>query len=142
MSKKILAQEEEIKKQVLLYRQQTEIKTQEEKELAKVLADYRKKYDEFSKAMKKSRETFKTYEGEIKNLNFRANELAALKKKLSQGDKKRGGLTVAQIEADIEKQQAEWAKDKEALLAEKEKLAAFSNELMEKIKAAKAAKQA
>jgi len=129
MSKKIFAQEDEIKKQVLLYRQQTEIKTQEEKELAKVLADYRKKYEEFNKAMKKSRETFKTYEGEIKNLNFRANELAALKKKLSQGDKKRGGHTVAQAEADIEKQQAAWAKDKEALLAEKERLAVFSNEL-------------
>jgi hypothetical protein len=90
--------------------------------------------------MKKSRETFKTYEGEIKNLNFRANELAALKKKVLQADKKRSGLTVAQAEVDIEKQQAAWAKDKEALLAEKERLAALSNELQEKIKAAKAAK--
>ena len=104
MSKKIFAQEDEIKKQVLIYRQQTDLKTEEEKELAKVLVDYRKKYEEFNKAMKKSRETFKTYEGEIKNLNFRANELAALKKKVLQADKKRAGLTVAQAEADIEKQ--------------------------------------
>jgi phage-related tail protein len=42
---------------------------EEEKELAKVLSDYKKKYDEFSKAMKKSKDTFKLYEQEIKTMN-------------------------------------------------------------------------
>lgn len=75
MSQKISAQEEEIKKQVVVYMQQTKLKLEEEVELTKVLADYKKKHDEFSKAMKKSRETFKVYEGEIKNMNQRAQEL-------------------------------------------------------------------
>ena len=69
MLKKIYAQEEEIKKQIVIYQEQAKIKGEEERELTKVLADYRKKYEEFNKAMKKSRETFKVYEGEIKNLN-------------------------------------------------------------------------
>ena len=76
MSVKILAQEDEIRKQVVIYAEQTKLKQVEEHELAKVLADYKKKHDEFSKAMKKSRETFKIYEGEIKNMNQRAQELA------------------------------------------------------------------
>jgi hypothetical protein len=49
------------------------------------LADYKKKHDEFAKAMKKSRDTFKVYEGEIKNMNSRANDLIQLKKKLLEG---------------------------------------------------------
>jgi hypothetical protein len=75
MSKKILAQEEEIKKQVVVYVEQQRIKRDEETELKKVLEDYKKKHEEFSKAMKKSRETFKVYEGEIKNMDVRAAEL-------------------------------------------------------------------
>ena len=53
--------------------------------MVRVLADYRKKHDEFAKAMKKSRDTFKVYEGEIKNMNSRANDLIQLKKKLIEG---------------------------------------------------------
>lgn len=49
------------------------------------MADYKKKHDEFAKAMKKSRDTFKVYEGEIKNMNSRANDLIQLKKKLLEG---------------------------------------------------------
>ena len=75
MAKKISEQQEEIKKQVTVYSEQTLIKQEEEKELIKVLADYKQKYDEFSKAMKKSRDTFRMYEGEVKNLNSRVNEL-------------------------------------------------------------------
>ena len=69
MKKKILAQEDEIKKQIGIYQEQTQLKLNEEKELVKVLNDYKKKYDEFSKAMKKSKDTFKMYETEIKNMN-------------------------------------------------------------------------
>ena len=82
MTKKILGQEEEIRKQVAVYSEQTRIKTEEEKQLVSVLADYKKKYEEFSGAMKKSRKTFKVYEGEIKNMNLRAQELNTIKRKL------------------------------------------------------------
>lgn len=75
MSRKIEQQEGEIRKQVEVYKEQTRIKQEEEVELVKVLADYKKKYDEFSKAMKKSRDTFKVYEGEIKNMNQRVLDL-------------------------------------------------------------------
>jgi hypothetical protein len=45
------------------------LKIEEEKELVKVFNDYKKKYDEFSKAMKKSKDTFKMYENEVKSMN-------------------------------------------------------------------------
>ncbi len=84
--------------------------------------------------MKKSRETFKVYEGEIKNLNLRAQELVALKKKVLKGKPQ------LQSEEEIEKLQKAWTVEKEELLAEKEKLLQLSNELQEKIKVAKQAK--
>lgn len=82
MSKKISEQDEEIKKQITVYIEQTALKQNEEKELVKVLTDYKQKHEEFSKAMKKSRETFRMYEGEIKNQTSRVNELTQMKKKL------------------------------------------------------------
>ena len=82
MSKKISEQDEEIKKQITVYIEQTAIKQNEEKELVKVLTDYKQKHEDFSKAMKKSRDTFRMYEGEIKNLTSRVNELNQIKKKL------------------------------------------------------------
>jgi hypothetical protein len=54
----------------------------------KVLNDYKKKYEEFSKAMKKSKDTFKMYESEIKNMNSRVIELQKTKKELTKGGKK------------------------------------------------------
>jgi hypothetical protein len=75
MQSKIATQEEEIKKQVQVYEEQTAIKQAEEKELVKVYNDYKVKHDEFAKAMKKSKETFKMYEGEIKNMNVRIQDL-------------------------------------------------------------------
>lgn len=89
MQQKIASQEEEIKKQIQVYKEQTEIKIGEEKELIKVFNDYKAKYDEFDKALKKSRETFKRYETEIKNMNKRIQVLEQEKKQLS-SDKKKG----------------------------------------------------
>ena len=112
----------------------------EEKELAKVLADYKKKHDEFSKAMKKSRETFKVYEGEIKNLNHRASELVQLKKRILNGPGGKGKAHQKTFEtkvAEVEKIQSDWVKQKEALLKEKDQLLLVSKELQEKIKAIK-----
>jgi len=59
----------------VIYGEQTKVKEGEEKELQRVLADYKKKHDEFSKAMKKSKDTFRVYEAEIKNMNHRVLEL-------------------------------------------------------------------
>jgi len=47
----------------------------EEKEYVRLLADYKGKYDDFEKSMKKSRDTFKKYEAEIKIMNKRITEL-------------------------------------------------------------------
>ena len=44
--------------------------------------DYKKKHEEFAKAMKKSKDTFKVYEGEIKNMNVRISELQKEKKRI------------------------------------------------------------
>jgi hypothetical protein len=62
MTKKILTQEEEIRKQVAVYTEKTRIKDEEEAQLVTVLADYKKKYEDFSGAIKKSRKNFKIYE--------------------------------------------------------------------------------
>jgi hypothetical protein len=41
--------------------------------------------------MKKSRETFKVYEGEVKNMNQRVQDLQQIKKKLLDGGEKKKG---------------------------------------------------
>lgn len=136
MTAKILLQEQEIKKQIEVYSAQAKIKTEEEAQLVSVLADYKKKYEEFSAAMKKSAKTFKVYEAEIKNMNTRALELATIKRKLLQGEgggagKKKKGKQAAADEPSAEKKNqevdkllAEWAEEKRALEREKEELAA------------------
>ena len=133
MTKKISQQEEEIRKQVVIYGEQTKVKEGEEKELQRVLADYKKKHDEFSKAMKKSKDTFRVYEAEIKNMNHRVLELQQIKKKLL-GDKKgKKGATesigASAKEAEIEKITSEWNAEKESLNKEKEELMAQCKEL-------------
>ena len=146
MTKKIVQQEEEIRKQVVIYGEQTKVKEGEEKELQRVLTDYKKKHDEFSRAMKKSRETFKVYEGEVKNMNQRMQDLQQLKKKLLEGgvpgEKKKGrkpapSIDVSVKEGEIVKLQSEWNSEKEALLKEKEELMAASKDLQEQIKVLK-----
>jgi hypothetical protein len=152
MSKKISEQDEEIKKQITVYIEQTALKQNEEKELVKVLTDYKQKHEEFSKAMKKSRETFRMYEGEIKNLTSRANELTLMKKKLmgmnphpqtSGGGKKGKQHKVEQqVVADsnpyseeaYEKMQSEWNAEKEMLNKEKEELMQMCKEMQDQIK--------
>lgn len=131
-----------------MYSQQAQIKTEEEAQLTQVLADYKKKYEEFSNAMKKSRKTFKVYEGEIKNMNTRSLELATIKRKLIQsganeggaGKKKKGGagkqeeMTAEKKSAEIDKILADWAAEKRNLEKEKEDLLAQSKQLQDAIK--------
>ena len=102
-----------------------------------MLADYKKKHDEFAKAMKKSKETFRVYEGEVKNMNQRVMDLQQLKKKLLEvgGEKKKGKkaptIDVSVKEAEIDKMQNDWNNEKEALMKEKEELMASCKELQE-----------
>lgn len=51
--------------------------------MVKVLSDYRGKYDEFEKSMKKAKETFKKYEKEIKQMNQKITALEAQKKNVN-----------------------------------------------------------
>jgi phage host-nuclease inhibitor protein Gam len=152
MHKKILAQEDEIKKQCVLYREQAALKHTEEGELKRVLGDYKRKHDEFAKAMKKSRDTFKVYEGEIKNLNSKILDLDNMKKRLLLGSTntpippagsskkvKAAALqaamrTIQEVEAETERVQTDWAAEKAQMLKEKEELAALSSSLSEQIK--------
>lgn len=109
--------------------------------MARVLADYKGKYEEFSKAMKKSRETFKVYEGEIKNMNQRAQQLSQNKKQLLGGGK--GGKSkvleqkIENREALITKMQQDWEREKEMLIKEREELMLLCKESQEKIKVIK-----
>ena len=104
-----------------------------------MLADYKKKYDEFAGAMKKSRKTIKVYEGEIKNLNTRALELATIKRKLLQGEnqkkkKSKDDVSVEKKNQELEKMLNDWADEKKALEKEKEDLMAQSKTLQDEIK--------
>lgn len=111
----------------------------EEKELVKVFNDYKSKHDEFAKAMKKSKETFKMYEGEIKNMNVRIQDLQKLKKDLVGGGTKKKPaqpITMQQVE-DMSNQ---WQSEKEALAKVKEELSGECSKLQEEIKGLKEAK--
>lgn len=55
--------------------QQTEKKRDEEKELLKILKDYRQKFNEFEKANKKTKDYYKNFEKEIKALNIKKKDL-------------------------------------------------------------------
>ena len=58
-----------------MYKQQTEQKRNEEKELIKILKDYRGKYTEFEKATKKTKEYYKNFEKEIRALEAKKKDL-------------------------------------------------------------------
>ena len=93
--------------------------------------------------MKKSKETFRVYENEVKNMNQRVQDLQQLKKKLLEPAEKKKGkksqqtIDVAVKEAEIEKMQSEWNAEREALMKEKEELMASCKELQDKIKVIK-----
>ena len=64
-----------MKEKTDLYVQQTEKKKDEEKELLKILKDYRQKFNEFEKANKKTKDYYKNFEKEIKALNIKKKDL-------------------------------------------------------------------
>lgn len=57
-----------MEEQTEIYKTRTEAKKTEHKELFKILRDYRVKYAEFEKATKKTREYYKTFERELRQL--------------------------------------------------------------------------
>jgi len=64
-----------VKEKTEIYITQTERKKEEEKELLKILKDYRQKFQEFDKANKKTRDYYKNFEKEIRQLDAKRKEL-------------------------------------------------------------------
>lgn len=64
-----------MKEKTEIYITQTERKKEEEKELLKILKDYRQKFQEFDKANKKTRDYYKNFEKEIRQLDAKKKEL-------------------------------------------------------------------
>ena len=64
-----------MKEKTEIYITQTERKKEEEKELLKILKDYRQKFQEFDKANKKTRDYYKNFEKEIRQLDAKRKEL-------------------------------------------------------------------
>ena len=138
MTSKISNQEDEIKKQIEIYRQQNVVKIEEEKELVKVYNDYKKKYEEFSKSMKRSKDTFKVYETEIRGMNSKIQEMQRLKKQLSEKKGKKGGSgNDANASEEANKLLSQWEQEKEVLAKDREDLKQQCQELQEQIKAIK-----
>lgn len=81
-------QEANVKEQTELYKAQTLQKQNEEKELLKILKEYRTKYAEFEKATKKTKDYYKNFEKEIRTLDQRKKDLAADKKSIESKTKK------------------------------------------------------
>ena len=61
--------QEQLEAQIKVYKEQTAKKQEEEKELTKVMNDYKTRFNEFDKSMKQSRKTLTAYEKEISNMN-------------------------------------------------------------------------
>ena len=138
MTSKISNQEDEIKKQIEIYRQQNVVKIEEEKELVKVYNDYKKKYEEFSKSMKRSKDTFKVYETEIRGMNSKIQEMQRLKKQLSEKKGKKGSSgNDANASEEVNKLLSQWEQEKEVLAKDREDLKQQCQELQEQIKAIK-----
>jgi hypothetical protein len=117
------------------------LKQGEEKELVKVLSDYRSKYDEFDKAMKKSRETFKKFEHEIKNYNKHITLLEKQKNELlnkavaaPKKNKNKKKKNIVQEEKEDEVQETEelliqkWEEEKAALIKERDDIKQLCSE--------------
>ena len=94
--------------------------------------------------MKKSRETFKIYEGEIKNMNARAQDLNQQKRRIlneaegiSKNKKKQAAAAKGGYQernAQIEQMQKQWAEEKEATMKEKQDLMDRCKEIQDQIK--------
>ena len=64
---------EELTKQIDIYKSNTSIKKEEEAQLQKVLGEYKSKFNEFDKSTKQSRKTLSQYEKDIGAMNRKIN---------------------------------------------------------------------
>ena len=73
---------EELAKQIDIYKNNTSIKKEEEAQLQKVLGEYKSKFNEFDKSTKQSRKTLSQYEKDIGAMNRKINQLQEQRKKV------------------------------------------------------------
>ena len=119
----------DVKKQIELFKSQTEIKKTEEKELLTVLKDYRKKYQEFERNL--INHNFKTLEKEVKQLEQMNAKFLAEKNKFC---KRVGFKSDKQAQKQIDEMQTEWDQLKIPINKEIEQLKAKCAELQLQIK--------
>ena len=60
---------EQLDSQIKIYQENSSKKKEEEKELTKVMNDYKGRFGEFDKSMKQSKKTLTAYEKEITGMN-------------------------------------------------------------------------
>lgn len=143
-----------MQEQTDLYKQQTEQKLNEQKELLKILKDYKQKYTEFEKATKKTKDYYKNFEKEIRQLDVKRKDLQKIKSQLEQktsqgkkkgkGAKSSGNDQAAKQEAEdkeVEDMRKNWLAQKDNMAKERETLKAECADLQAKIKAKKEAAQ-
>lgn len=119
----------DVDKQIKLFKSQTLLKKHEEKELVRVLCDYRKKYREFEKSMVSH--NFKNLEKEVRALEQMNNKFEAEKTKFC---KRVGFKNEQDAERQIEEVQTDWSQLKLPLLREIDELKVKCAELQAKIK--------
>lgn len=107
-----------------MFKTQAELKAHEEKELLKVLTDYRKKYKEFERSMINN--NFKILEKEVKSLDSMNAKFAAEKNKFC---KRMGFNNDTEAERQIEQLQIDWDAQKQPMLKEIEQLKSNCAEL-------------
>jgi hypothetical protein len=88
IQKDIADQEVQVQEKTDIYLKQTEKKRDEEKELLKILKDYRQKFTEFDKANKKTKDYYKNFEKEIRALDTKRKDLERQKDLMEQKSKK------------------------------------------------------
>ena len=134
IQKDIAEQEVQVKGKTDIYLKQTEKKKEEEKELLKILKDYRQKFTEFDKANKKTKDYYKNFEKEIRALDSKRKDLERQKELLEQKTKKGGKKGEGQEDV-VEKMQKQWDEQKATFTTERDQLKEHCARLQEQIKA-------
>ena len=134
IQKDIADQEVQVQEKTDIYLKQTEKKREEEKELLKILKDYRQKFTEFDKANKKTKDYYKNFEKEIRALDTKRKDLERQKDLMEQKSKKGAKKGEGQVDV-VEKLQKQWDEQKTAMTAERELLKEHCARLQEQIKA-------
>ena len=80
MAEQMLTQEEDIKKQIQIYREETAKKKVEEAQLTKVEKEYAQKFKEFETSVRMSKKNLTQYEKEVNSMNRKISQLESQKK--------------------------------------------------------------